>query len=65
MMKRIRKAIVGGFAAGIAGVAGNIVITGAPTRDDVAKALGMFIVSFAVGAYAVWKVPNAPAIPGA
>lgn len=62
-MKRIRKAIVGGLAAGIAGVCGNLVITGAPTRDDVSKAIGTFIVSFAAGAYAVWKVPNAPALP--
>lgn len=62
MGKRIRKAIVGGFAAGIAGVAGNLVITGAPTRDDLSKAIGTFIVAFGAGAYAVWRTPNAPAV---
>lgn len=62
MGKRIRKAIAGGFSAGIAGVAGNLMVTGAPTREDVSKAIGTFVVSFAVGAYAVWRIPNAPTV---
>lgn len=63
MGKRIRKALVGGFAAGLAGVAGNLTITGAPTRDDVSKAIGTFLVAAAVGGYAVWRTPNAKTDP--
>lgn len=61
-MKQVRKAIAGGFAAGVAAVVGNLVVTGAPTKDDVSKAIGTFIVAFVVGGYAVYKTKNAPAV---
>lgn len=59
MASRIRKAIVGGISGGVSAVAGSLVITGIPTKEDVAKALGLFIVGFGVTAYAVWRTPNA------
>lgn len=63
--QRTRKAIAGGISAGIAAAASGFVFTGAPTRDQVAKLVGSFIVGFAGGFYIVWKTkPNAPAITG-
>lgn len=59
MAKRIRKALVGGFWAGVSAVGSGLVLTGAPTRDQLSKMLATFIVAFAGGVYAVWKVRNA------
>lgn len=58
MFSRIRKAVVGGLAAGISAVASSFVYTGAPTKDDVAKMLGTFIVAAVVGGYAVYQTPK-------
>ncbi len=58
MLARVRKAIVAGFGGGLSAVFGTLVISGLPTKDDVGKALGVFIVGFAVTAYATFKVPN-------
>ncbi len=58
MGKRIRKAIVAGFAAGVAGI-GGVAVTDITSKEGVAKAAGMFIVAFVLGAYATWRTPNA------
>jgi hypothetical protein len=56
--KRARKAIVAGFGAGATAVLSTVVFTGAPTRDDVSKAIGVFIVGFGVTALATFKARN-------
>jgi hypothetical protein len=62
MLARIRKAITAGVWGGLSAAASTIVITGAPTKDDVSKALGAFIVGAAVTGYATYRAkPNAPA----
>lgn len=59
MFGRVRKAVAGGFAGGISSALTGFVFTGAPTKDQVAKLLGMFLVGFAGGSYAVWQTkPN-------
>lgn len=64
MAKRASKAIAGGFSAGVAAALTGFAYTGAPTRDQVSKMIGSFVVGFAFGAYAVYKAPaNAPALP--
>lgn len=62
MAKRVRKAIVAGFGGGLSAVGASFVFTGAPTRDQVTKMVGTFIVGFGVTALATWKVKNAPAL---
>lgn len=61
--QRTRKAIAGGISTGVGSALTGFVFTGAPTRDQVGKLLGAFIVGFAGGFYAVWRTkPNAPAV---
>jgi fucose permease len=57
--KRARKSIVAGLGAGLTAVGSTFVFTGAPTKDDVSKALGVFIVGFGVTAWATFKTRNA------
>lgn len=57
--RKIRKAIVAGAGAGVSAVATTIVLVGAPTKDDVSKALGVFIVAFVGTAWATFQVRNA------
>lgn len=59
-MARVRKAIVGGFAAGVAAVGSSFTFTGAPTKDQAIQIVGTFLVSAAIGGYAVWRIPNTP-----
>lgn len=58
MAKRISKALMAGLVGGLSAVAGSLTFTGAPTQDEVSKAIGVFIVSAAVSAWAVWRVPT-------
>ena len=60
LASRARKAIVAGFGGGLSAVGTSLVFTGAPTRDDVSKALGAFIVGFGVTAWATFRIKNAP-----
>lgn len=60
LRKRAKKAIVAGFGAGLTAVGTTVVFTGLPTRDDVGKALGAFIVGFGVTAWATFRAKNAP-----
>jgi hypothetical protein len=59
MGKRIRKSIVAGLGGGLTAIGTSFVFTGAPTRDQVSKMIGSFIVGFGVTAWATWRVPNA------
>jgi len=59
VLARIRKAVVAGVAAGVAAFLGALGQTGAPTQDDLSKALGLAVVAAAVAGYATWRVPNA------
>ena len=57
--QRCRKSIVAGFGGGLSAAGSAFVFTGAPTRDQVSKLIGAFIVGFGVTAWATWRVPNA------
>jgi hypothetical protein len=59
MLARVRKAAVAGFFAGASAFVGALVIAGAPTKDEVSKALGVAIVAAAGTAWTTWRVPNA------
>lgn len=59
MLKRVRKSLIAGLGAGLTAVGSTIVLTGAPTKDDVSKAIGVFIVGFGVTALATFRVRNA------
>lgn len=63
MFARIRKAVIAGIGAGIAAGVGSIVQAGAPTRDEVSKALGVALVAAVTVGWATWKIRNAPAVP--
>lgn len=61
MLARIRKALVAGLGAGASAALGTLTIAGAPTRDDVQKAIGAGIVAVVVVGWATYRVPNKPA----
>lgn len=64
MRKRINKALTAGFWGGVSAVGASFVFTGAPTRDQVSKMVGAFIVGAAATGYATWQAkPNAPKLP--
>jgi hypothetical protein len=62
MISRIRKAVVAGVGAGVAAGVGALAMSGALTKDEVSKALGVALVAAAGTAWATWRVPNAPAV---
>jgi len=62
-MKRISKALVAGLFGGLSAVAGTLTFTGAPTQDEISKAIGVFVVSAVVAAWAVYKTPTTVRIP--
>jgi hypothetical protein len=59
MLARIRKAVIAGLGAGIAAGVGTLVQSGAPTKDEVSKALGVAIVAAVTVGWATYKVRNA------
>lgn len=62
-MSRIRKAIAGGWSAGIAAVGTGLVFTGAPTKAQVAGLIGTFVGGFFLGFIGVYMAkPNTPAV---
>lgn len=60
MLARIRKAITAGLGAGIAAGLGAVATSGALTRDEVSKALGVGLVAAVATGWATWRVRNAP-----
>lgn len=61
MLARIRKAVAGGFFAGLgAGVAylGKAALDGTISADDVSQALGALLAAGAAAGYAVYKTRN-------
>lgn len=59
MLARIRKAVIAGLGAGIAAGVGALTIAGAPTKDQVSKALGVALIAAVGTAWATWRAPNA------
>lgn len=65
MYKRVRKAMTAAFWGGLSAVGASFVFTGAPTRDQVSKMIGAFIVGAAATGYATWQTkPNAAPLTG-
>jgi len=60
MLARIRKAVVAGIGAGLAAGVGALATSGAPTKDEFSKALGVGIVAAITVGYATFRVPNKP-----
>lgn len=59
-MSKVRKAIAGGWAAGVAAVGTGLVFTGLPTKEQVAGLVGAFASGFVVGFIGVYFAkPNA------
>lgn len=56
-MKRVSKAIAGGFAAGVAAIGTGFVFTGAPTKGQVGTLIGTFVGGFFVGFVTTWAAP--------
>jgi hypothetical protein len=56
-MSKVRKALAGGFSAGVAAVATGFTFTGAPTTDQVGQLLGLFVGGFFVGFVTVYAAP--------
>ena len=65
MLARIRKALVAGLGAGIAAGVSALVTSGALTKDEVSKALGVGLVAAAGTGWATWRVENAKPLPSA
>ncbi|WIM97850.1 hypothetical protein ACTOB_001404 [Actinoplanes oblitus] len=65
MLARVRKAVVAGVGAGVAAGVGALATSGALTREEFSKALGVALVAAGGTAWATWRVPNAkaPALP--
>jgi hypothetical protein len=61
MLARVRKAVIAGLGAGIAAGFGTLVQSGAPTKDEVSKAIGVAVVAAVTVGWATWRVPNKPA----
>lgn len=61
MIARVRKAVIAGVGAGAAAFVGALVVAGAPTKDEVSKALGVGLVAAVGTAWTTWRVPNAAA----
>jgi hypothetical protein len=61
MLARIRKAVVAGAGAGLSAGIGALAIAGAPTKDQVSRALGVAIVAAAGTGWATWRAPWTPA----
>jgi hypothetical protein len=59
MLARIRKAVIAGLGAGIAAGVGALTIAGAPTKDQVSKALGVALIAAVGTGWATWRAPNA------
>ncbi len=58
-MSKVRKAIAGGWSAGIAAVGTGLVFTGAPTKEQVAGLIGTFVGGFVFGFIGVYMAkPN-------
>lgn len=64
MLARIRKAVVAGLFAGVSAGAATLVQTGAPTEDQVTKALGIALAAAVVTGIATFKTRNAGTING-
>lgn len=62
MLARVRKAAVAGVFAGASAFVGALAIAGAPTKDEVSKALGVAVVAAAGAIWTTWRVPNAKAL---
>lgn len=61
MLAKVRKAVIAGLGAGLAAGFGVLLESGAPTREQVGKALGAFVVAAAGVGWATYRVSNAPA----
>lgn len=61
MLAKIRKALIAGLGAGIAAGVGALTIAGAPTKDQVSKALGVALVAAVGTGWATWRTENAKA----
>ena len=60
MLARVRKAVIAGLGAGIAAGIGTLVQSGAPTKDEVSKAIGVAVVAVVTVGWATWRIPNKP-----
>lgn len=58
MLARIRKAVLAGIGAGVAAGVGSLVQAGAPTEDEVSKAVGVAVIAAITIGWATYRVPN-------
>jgi hypothetical protein len=59
MLARIRKAVLAGLGAGITAGITTLVQDGAPTKDQVSKALGVALVAAVTIGWGTWRIENA------
>lgn len=59
MLAYIRKAVIAGLGAGLTAGITTLVQDGAPTRDEVSKALGVAIVAAVTVGWSTWRIENA------
>lgn len=58
-MSKVRKAVAGGFAAGVAAISTGFSFTGTPTTAEIGKLIGLFVGGFFVGFVTVYATkPN-------
>jgi hypothetical protein len=58
MFARIRKAVIAGVGAGVAAGIGSLVQSGAPTKAELSKAVGVAVVATASVGWATYHVRN-------